>query len=99
MNPNRDAVVSSYITKIHACALKALAPELDAEAAGADWVGAAVSKTAEETQKIIADTMWGPDAVRSTPSKDKFDFDADAKETLGTAIVHTRHLSTGFKYG
>ena len=43
MNPNRDAVDSGYLTKVHRAALPVLVHEMDAAKALSDWVGSAAA--------------------------------------------------------
>jgi hypothetical protein len=97
MNPNRDAVASGFLTKLHRAALPVLVDEMDSTGALADWVGSAAAGSIEPVQIAIVDKAFGSNAVRSVPKFGKHSFDDDAQETLDATIVNVRHLPSGFK--
>jgi hypothetical protein len=96
MNPNRDALASGYARRIHAACLPVLLPDLSAEAATADWVGAAGAECEAGVQKEIVTKAYGENAVRAVPSMGKRDFNDDA-ERAGATIVNTAQMSSGFR--
>ena len=97
MNPNRDAVASGYLTKVHRAALPVLVHEMDAPKALSDWVGSAAAGSVEVVQRAVVEKAFGNNAARSVPEMGKYSFDDDAREELDVTIVNTRHLAGGFK--
>lgn len=96
MNPNRDALASGYARRVHAAVLPHVLPDLEAEAATADWVGAAGTACAPEVQAEIVTRAFGANAARAVPAMGKRDFDDDA-ERIGATIVKTGQMSAGFR--
>jgi hypothetical protein len=98
MNPNRDAVMVGFASKIHKWCLPYVLDELTAEGARSAWVGEAAFKSQDKTlQKRVLKRAFGNNLARSVPSFGKFDHDADAQEELGTKILDTKQLSGGFR--
>lgn len=93
---NSAGSASGYAKKIHSACLPVVLPDLDAEAATADWVGSAGVACAPEVQKEILTKAFGENAVRSAPAMGKRDFDDDAGR-VGAAIVKTGQMSSGFR--
>ncbi len=98
MNPNRDAVMSGYASKIHKCCLPTLIKELNSEQARATWVGeAAISCQDPLLQKEVLEKAFGSNLARAVPGFGKFDYNADAQESSGAKILDTKQLSGGFR--
>ena len=96
MNPNRDAVMSGYLARLHKACLPALLPEMTTERALAAWVGEAAQTAGDEVQKAVVVKAFGEGVVRAVPVTGKFDHNADAEE-LGSTVVHSAHMTGGFR--
>jgi anti-sigma regulatory factor (Ser/Thr protein kinase) len=98
MNPNRDAVMPGYTSKMHRCCLPILIEELSSEQARSAWVGEAALQSQNPTlQKQVLEKAFGTNLARAVPGFGKFDYNADAKEVAGARILDTKQLSGGFK--
>jgi hypothetical protein len=98
MNPNRDAVMPGYSSKIHRCCLPILIKELNSEQARSAWVGEAALQTQDsDLQRQVLEKAFGANLARAVPGFGKFDYNADAKEVAGARILDTKQLSGGFK--
>lgn len=98
MNPNRDAVMSGYISKIHKSCLGTLIQEMDSEQARATWVGeAALGSQNSDLQRTVLEKAFGQNLARAVPGFGKFDYNADAYEMAGARILYTKQLSGGFR--
>ncbi len=96
MNPNRDAVMSGYLTKVHRACLPVLLDELDPEQVQSEWVGTAGEGMDDDLQKKIIGKAFGETAVRAVPVMGKRDANDEAEES-GHDIVRTNHLPRGFR--
>ncbi len=96
MNPNRDALAAGYVKSVHTAALPTLLPEIEGEAATADWIGAAGMACDADTQRTILNKAFGDNAVRAVPTMGKRDFNHDAQR-IGAAVVSTGQMSGGFR--
>jgi hypothetical protein len=98
MNPNRDAVMSGYIPKIHRACLPVVLGEMSPETATSSWVGEAACLARDLTlQKEVLRRAFGDNLARSVPDFGKFSHDADAHELVGAKILDTRQLTGGFR--
>jgi hypothetical protein len=96
MNPNRDAVMSGYLVKVHKACLPLLLDEMDSDQVRSEWVGSAGAQADPATQQQIVHKAFGENAVRSVPSLGRRDSDNEAEEA-GLTIVKTGHLPEGFR--
>ena len=96
MNPNRDAVASGYLLKLHKSCLPVLLPQMDSQEVRQDWVGSAAPHCEPHVQKQIVQLGFGPNLARSVPKMGVRQFDEDARE-LGVSVVDTRQTSGGFR--
>lgn len=97
MNPNRDAVASGFLAKVHALCLPILLPAMSEEAARDSWVGEAGPRLSDDLQKQIIHKAFGTNLARSVPSFGKFSMDDNAREEAGVTVIDTRQLSGGFR--
>ncbi len=96
INPNRDSVMSGYPARLHRACLPFLLPEMTTERVLASWVGEAAQSAGDELQKAVVVKAFGEDVVRAVPVTGRFDHNADAEE-LGSTIVHSAHMTGGFR--
>lgn len=98
MNPNRDAVMSGYTSKVHKACLPVLIDELNETKARSAWVGEAAYGSNDQTlQKKVLQKAFGDNLARSVPGFGKFDHDADATEVAQVKVLDTKQLSGGFR--
>jgi hypothetical protein len=98
MNPNRDAVMTGYIPKIHRVCLPAVLKEMSSESVASSWVGEAARLTPDsELQQEVLRRAFGDNLARSVPDFGKFSHDADAQELAGAKILDTKQLTGGFR--
>lgn len=98
MNPNRDAVMSGYVSQIHRACLPHVLDIIPSDKVRGAWVGEAASKIRDgELQKKILRKAFGDHLARSVPDFGKFSHDADAQENSGVLILDTKQLTGGFR--
>jgi hypothetical protein len=98
MNPNRDAVMSGYVSQIHRICLPVLIEELSSEKSRESWVGEAAARSGDDgLQKAVLQKAFGGNLARSVPNFGKFSHDADAQEHAGVSILDTKQLTGGFR--
>jgi hypothetical protein len=98
MNPNRDAVMSGYASKVHKACLPKLIDEITPVNARSAWVGeAAYDSKNQELQLKVLKKAFGDNLARSVPGFGKFDHDADAAEVAQVKVLDTKQLSGGFR--
>lgn len=97
MNPNRDAVATGYIAKLHKAVLPYLVDKMRDEDARADWVGSVLPTCEPKVQTQILEKGFGrlDTLVRSTPAMGVYQYDEDAREK-GLKVLDTRQTSSGF---
>ena len=94
MNPNRDAVMTGYLKKIHQACLPALLDEMNADQVNTEWVGEAGVHADGAIQKTIVTKAFGEHAVRAVPAFGRRDANDEA-EAQGHTVVRTAHLPEG----
>ncbi len=98
MNPNRDAVMTGYATRLHKACLPVLIDSMNEEEAKAGWVGKAASDLDDaDLKRRILQKGFGDNLARKVPGFGKFDFNADAQEQAGAKILDLRQLPGGFR--
>jgi len=98
MNPNRDAVVSGYASKLKATCFPTLLKEFDRDRALAPWAAEAAMNISyqmfDHRTQMFRDLVriaYGEKVVRSTPPHGRYDFDATARE-MGYSVVQVESM-------